>query len=106
MGADIVVAVNLSADRRYRPPDDIIDILLNAFDIAIDEDTKTQVKAADVLIEPRLSHFRRMDVSQIDALIAEGHRATVESIEKIRSALGRPDVQIVPASPGGGRSRS
>ncbi len=90
MGADIVVAVNLSADRKYRPPEDIIDILLNAFDIAIDEDTRVQVKAADVLIEPRLSNFRRMDVSQIDALIAEGYRATAASIEKIRTALARP----------------
>jgi NTE family protein len=90
MGADIVAAVNLSADRKYRPPDDIIDILLNAFDIAIDEDTKSQVKAADVLIEPQLSHFRRMDVSQIDALIAEGYRAAAASVDKIRAALESP----------------
>ncbi len=90
MGADTVVAVNLSADRKYRQPEDIIDILLNAFDIAIDEDTRTQVKAADVLIEPRLSDFRRMDVSQIDALIAAGYHAALASIEKIRAALARP----------------
>ncbi len=89
MGADVVVAVNLSAERRYREPDNIIDVLLNAFDIAIDEDTKVQVRAADVLIEPRLSHFPRMDVSKIDELIAEGYRATAASIEKISHALGQ-----------------
>ncbi len=90
MGAEIVVAVNLSADRRYRPPEDIIDVLLNAFDLAIDEDTKTQVKAADVLIAPRLSDFRRMDASQIDALIAEGRRAATASMDAIKAALARP----------------
>jgi NTE family protein len=90
MGADTVVAVNLSADRKYRQPEDIIDVLLNAFDIAIDEDTKVQVKFADVLIEPQLSDFRRMDVGQIDALIAEGHRAATARIEIIRSFLERP----------------
>ncbi len=90
MGADTVVAVNLSAGRKYRPPEDIIDILLNAFDIAIDEDTKSQVKAADILIEPLLSDFRRMDVGQIDALIAEGYRAATASVEKIRAALKSP----------------
>ena len=96
MGADIVVAVNLSADRKYRQPEDIIDILLNAFDIAIDEDTKSQVKAADVLIEPHLSDFRRMDVTQIDALIAEGYRAASARVEAIRAALERPvDSQTV-----------
>jgi NTE family protein len=96
MGADTVVAVNLSADRKYRQPEDIIDILLNAFDIAIDEDTKSQVKAADVLIEPHLSDFRRMDVTQIDALIAEGYRAAAASVEAIRAGLERPvDSQTV-----------
>ncbi len=89
MGAEIVVAVNLSAEREYRTPSDIIDILLNAFDIAIDEDTKVQVRAADVLIEPKLSHFRRMDVSQIDDLIAEGYRAAAASVEKIRAVQHR-----------------
>jgi NTE family protein len=90
MGADTVVAVNLSAGRKYRQPEDIIDILFNAFDIAIDEGTRVQIKTADVLIEPRLSDFRRMDVSQVDALIAEGYRAAAASIEKIRAALARP----------------
>jgi NTE family protein len=90
MGADVVVAVNLSAQRKYRMPEDIIDILFNAFDIAIDENTKVQVKAADVLIEPCLFDFRRMDVSQIDELIAEGRRAAEESIPRIREELERP----------------
>ncbi len=90
MGATSIVAVNLSAERKYRVPEDIIDILFNAFDIAIDENTKVQVKNADVLIEPRLFDFRRMDVSQIDELIAEGRRAALESIPRIREVLSRP----------------
>ncbi len=90
MGADCVAAVNLSADRKYRMPEDIIDILFNAFDIAIDENTKVQVKDADVLIEPCLSEFRRMDTSRIDEMIAEGYRAATEKIGEIREALARP----------------
>jgi len=105
MGADVVVAVNLSADRKYRQPQDIIDVLMNAFDIAIDEDTKVQVKAADVLIEPRLSHFRRMDVSQIDALIAEGYRAATASIARIREALLEEPAAIRPESDGANHER-
>lgn len=87
MGADFIVAVNLSAERLYRRPENIIDIILNAIDIAIDEDTKAQVQSADVLIEPRLSHFPRMDVNKIDELIAEGYRATEASVGKIRLLL-------------------
>jgi len=96
MGADIVVAVNLSADRRYRMPEDIIDILFNAFDIAIDENTKIQVKDADVLIEPCLHNFRRLDVSQIDELIAEGRRVTLDNITKMRNALARSSGEARP----------
>ena len=90
MGADIVVAVNLSAQRLYSKPDTIIDVILNAFDVAIDLDTKVQVRSADVLIEPRLSGFPRMDVSRIDELVAEGYRATEAAVEKIRLLLDRP----------------
>ncbi len=90
MGAGVVVAVNLSAERKYRVPEDIIDILFNAFDIAIDENMKVQVKLADLVIEPRLSRFRRIDVKQMDELIAEGHRAALEVIPDIREALDHP----------------
>jgi len=87
MGADVVVAVNLSADRRYSKPNDIIDVILNAIDIAIDENTKEQVQQADVLIEPQLSLFPRMDVSMIDELIAEGYRSAKACTEKIKHLL-------------------
>ncbi|HUI45671.1 MAG TPA: patatin-like phospholipase family protein, partial [Nitrospirota bacterium] len=89
MGADVVVAVNLSAERRYSTPNDIIDIILNAIDIAIDENTKVQVRQADVLIEPQLSHFPRMEVKKVDELIAEGYRSTKASIVKIKRLLNK-----------------
>jgi NTE family protein len=87
MGADIVVAVNLSAERRYSKPDNIIDVIFNAFDVAIDLDTKVQVKTADVLIQPQLADFPRMDVSKIDELVAEGYRSTEAAVGKIRHLL-------------------
>lgn len=90
MGADIVVAVSLSAERKYVKPDNIIDVILNAFDVAIDEGTKVQVRAADVLIEPRLSDFPRMDVSRTDELVAEGYRSAKAAVEKIRYLLEQP----------------
>jgi NTE family protein len=90
MGAEIVVAVNLSAERKYTKPDNIIDVILNAIDVAIDEETKVQVRAADVLIEPRLSDFPRMDVSRIDELVAEGYRSAEAAVGKIRHLLEHP----------------
>lgn len=90
MGAEVVVAVNLSAERRYNTPNDIIDIILNAIDIAIDQNTKLQAGQADILIEPKLSVFPRMDVRKVDELIAEGYRSTKASIIKIKRFLKHP----------------
>jgi len=89
MGADVVVAVNLSAERRYKTPNDIIDIIFNAIEIAIDENTKVQVRQADIIIEPRLSHFNRLEVRKVDELIAEGYRSTKASIIKIKRRLNK-----------------
>ncbi len=89
MGAEVVVAVNLSAERRYGTPNDIIDIIFNAIEIAIDQNTKFQVRQADLLIEPQLSHFPRIDVRKVDELIAEGYRSTKASITKIKRLLGK-----------------
>ncbi|HTG02215.1 MAG TPA: patatin-like phospholipase family protein [Nitrospirota bacterium] len=94
MGADLIAAVNLSAERRYSRPNDIIDIILNAIDIAIDENTKQQVRQADVLIEPQLSHFARLDVSRIDDLIAEGYRASAACMDRIKELLSQPAGRI------------
>lgn len=90
MGADIVAAVNLSGVRRYRDPEDIIDVLFNSFDIAIDENTKQQIKGADVPIEPRLPYYKRVDASRYDEFFNAGRQAALEAIPKIREELDRP----------------
>ncbi len=95
MGADVIVAVNLSAERQYKTPNDIIDIIFNAIEIAINENTKFQVRQADVIIEPQLSRFPRMDVRKVDELIAEGYRSTKANIIKIKRLLNKaPDHKL------------
>jgi len=80
MGADIVVAVNLCSERIYDTPADMIDVLRNAFDIAIDGRIGENMKAADVLIEPKVASYPRNDNSQAPLVIAEGYRAAGEKI--------------------------
>ncbi len=87
MGAGIVVAVNLCSERIYDTPADMIDVLRNAFDIAIDGRIGENMKSADILIEPKVASFPRNDNSQAPLVIAEGYRAAGEKIGDMTAAL-------------------
>ena len=75
LGADVTVGVNLGAQRSYRKPDDLIDVLINAIDIAIDNATRLQTSEADLVISPELSAYSRTDSGKISELIEEGYKA-------------------------------
>lgn len=75
-GADFIIGVDLNAGRHYQRPDDIIDVLANAIDIAIDNITRTQVSDAELIIAPELASYSRRDTSRIADLIEEGYRVT------------------------------
>ena len=85
LGADLIIGVNLGAQRSYRKPDDLIDVLINAIDIAIDNATRLQTSNADIVISPELSAYSRTDSGQIGELIEEGQKAA-------RSVIGESDL--------------
>lgn len=84
-GAEFVIGVNLSAGRDYQRPQDIIDVFANAIDIAIDNVTRLQTSAADLIVAPRLSSYSRRDMSRIPELIEEGFRSTRQLLDKLKS---------------------
>ena len=84
MGAGFTVGVSLNAHQEYSPPKDMIAIMSNAIDIAIDLRTIDQLKMADFTISLNLNSYSRMDNSdRFDELYAEGYRCTQESISKL-----------------------
>lgn len=87
MGAEVIVAANLSAEAKYKSPEDIMDLIINAFDITIDLNIKHQIAEADVVIETKLAAYNRKDLHQFSALYAEGYQAASHSVEQIRLAL-------------------
>lgn len=60
MGAGITIAVDLNGCPHYQEPKDIIAIMGNAIDIAIDLRTKEQVSKADLILSMDLANFSRM----------------------------------------------
>lgn len=81
-GARFVVGVDLNARRHYQRPDDIVDLLANAIDIAIDTVTRTQVSDADLLITPELASYSRRDTSRFVDLVEEGYRVTSRMLQE------------------------
>lgn len=87
MGAEVLVAVDINGSRRYDPPGNVVDVILNAMDIAIDTTTRTQLEQADVLISLDLADYSRTDASDVRELVAEGYRGGVLSLKKLDEVL-------------------
>lgn len=81
LGAGIIIAVDLNGVSSYPLPKDFMDVMGNAFDIAIDLRTRVQIKAADVAISMDLSQYSRVDNTKATQEIIEvGYLAAKESL--------------------------
>ncbi len=87
MGAEVIVAVELNAVRKYARPKSLFDVLSNAFGIAMDTNTRIEVEKADVVIGPDLSKYEHADGGDVWELYAEGYRHGVLAIKQIRAAI-------------------
>ena len=83
MGAGITIAVNLNGCPHYQKPDDMIAIMGNAIDIAIDLRTKEQLKKADLVLSLDLKDFSRLgDSEEFKELFRIGHEGMQKKINQ------------------------
>ena len=83
MGANMIIGVDINANRKYRKPEDLIDVLANALDLAIDNATRIQTDEADILISPELSAYNRTDVKKVHDLVREGYNTASAILNEI-----------------------
>lgn len=83
MGADMIIGVDLNANRKYKKPEDLIDVLANALDLAIDNATRIQAEEADILIAPEIGAYNRTDVEKVHNLIKEGYDSAKTILNEI-----------------------
>ena len=79
-GSDLTIGVDLGAQRTFRQPDDLIDVLINSIDIAIDNATRLQTSKADLVIAPKTGTYSRADSGHVSELIDEGYKAARDEI--------------------------
>lgn len=90
MGARTVIAVDLNSGREYERPGDMIDVMLNAIDIAINNATRLQTGGIDLHITPELTSHGRFRSRPGAQLVEEGHTAAVEALAGWRGTLRAP----------------
>lgn len=88
MGADVVLAVSLTADRRHdAPPRNVLDIIYYSFDILLAARTQESLKAADLVVAPQLAGFAYRDLKRIDELVDRGERAMREALGRLKQII-------------------
>jgi NTE family protein len=87
LGADIVIAVDVSSPSRNDNITNVIDVIMQTFNIMGNEISKYQIKDADVIIRPSVSGVGLMDFNKKSYLILEGEKAARAALPKIREAI-------------------
>lgn len=80
LGAKVLVGSDLNANRKYKQPNDLIDVVINAIDIAIDHSSNVQASQADLIIAPNLNAYDRTDVSAVHELVKVGYETAQSRI--------------------------
>jgi NTE family protein len=90
MGADVVLAVNLSGERaKSRPPENILDVMLYSLQVIIHGQGLTGSAAADVAVVPDLAGFSYRNLGRLEEMVQRGEAAMRAALPALRRKLGR-----------------
>ena len=87
MGADVVIAVDISAQPNNQPLRGTLDVLLQTFTIMGRNLARYELKDADVVIRPQVGNVGSTDFMARHDAILEGEKAAFAAMPQIREAL-------------------
>ncbi|MBT2756128.1 patatin-like phospholipase family protein [Mesobacillus foraminis] len=87
MGADIVIAVDVSHVKTNAEITSIFDVIMQSIDIMQMELVSTREIASHIMIKPRVEMYSSRAFTNIDDIIANGEKETVKQIEKIKQVI-------------------
>jgi len=88
-GADVVIAVDISAGVAGAVPQGILDTILQSIDIMYAKIATAQLRNADVVIRPQVSHIGTSDFEKRNEAILEGEKAATQALPQIRQILDK-----------------
>jgi NTE family protein len=89
MGADLVIAVDISTGANNAPPQTTVETIMQSVNIMYSKISQNQLSRADVVIRPKVSHIGSTDFSKRHEAVLEGEKAAIEAMPAIKAALDR-----------------
>lgn len=89
LGADIVIAVDISSDVEASSPTGTIETILQAINIMYSKLAAIQLSKADVVIKPKVGYIGSADFSKRHEATLEGEKAAIEVLPKIQEIVNR-----------------
>src|SRR5204862_170836 len=86
-GADVVIAVDISASRDTTLPEGTIDTILKSVDIMYAKISQLQISRADVVVKPNVGHYGSGDFTKKHEAILEGEKAALAAMPAIQAVL-------------------
>ena len=87
MGADVVIAIDISARPGNQPVRGTLDILLQTFTIMGQNLARYELKEADIVIRPQVGNVGSTDFMARHDAILEGEKAAQAALPQIREAI-------------------
>jgi NTE family protein len=89
MGADVVIAVDISSDIDSAVPTGTIDTMLQAIGIMYSKLSAIQLAKADFVIRPKVGYIGSSDFSKRHEAVLEGEKAAVETLPRIKELVDK-----------------
>jgi NTE family protein len=88
-GADIVIAVDISADLDTKQPEGTIDTILQSINIMYSKLAAGQLTKADIVIKPKVGYIGSAEFDKRHEAILEGEKAAFEAMANIKTLLDK-----------------
>jgi NTE family protein len=87
LGADVVIAVDISSALDHTQPEGTIDTILKSINIMYSKLGSIQLAQADVVIKPKVAYIGSADFSKKHEAILEGEKAAIEALPQIMKII-------------------
>ena len=89
LGADIVIAVDISSGIDRTKPESTIATIFQTFNIMYSKLSNIQLARADVVIRPKVDYIGSSDFSKRHEAILEGEKAAMEALPQIMQIIDK-----------------
>jgi NTE family protein len=90
LGADLVLAVDISAKPVNQSVSSTLDVLLQTFTIMGNRVSHYELAQADIVVRPSISNIKGTDFSARNLAVLEGERAAQEVISDLKNRISGP----------------